>query len=1666
MATVRQKLDSAIAQGVPVADLKRRMAELGLRKEDLDLEYDAARTLGQTRLGLGEALPFLSQDTLQQPQTPSPTPTPAQPQRTPPTPPPAPLTPPPDVEGYRGPTLKQGKPIEGEGFIKAGMRYLLPEPLESAVLGPEPVTYDRAKTQADIARFRTINPDEYVMDARQIARVPGFIAGAATEAAKLPLELAAQVPEAALRAAQLVTPVADIPESQARQLGAEQYRKGIARGITRIVDPIVPGTRVTAEDITPKATQQVMRRFSGEDPDEELRLQAKDLYSVIQEDVEEALGGTIQSIFTDIIPILPSKEPKTIQGYFAEGFERGEQLPGALGAFGAIGFKAANKFANGDIEGGLRALYERPGTLLLTLAPVMGKLPPAARAKLAKIYLAPALLPWSTAKFGARGLAKFRNYLKGDKPGTAETRAAQAFDDPLIQETPEQTARAERIYEEARATREKARTATERLADAAEQAERQVAETRPEAMTRQVVTREGTEFITDSVRQRIVNERLQRAREIINKEEPNAAEKLKDVNEQLAEGERIVAMVERGEGGAGAIQIADLFDTTHKPRLLAEKARLDSLNDRAFRQAGEEMVAKYGPYEARATEFKPSPEAAEFQERGVRPATITKGGRFVYEQPGPRNVEVGKNLVKNYDLNAADAARIEAFFDTIDFDALKSLEERRAYVANNMPADLAPFRDIIDTAIQDPSILRGQQTPIVTREVGPELVGEIKESFKPSYPQERPGARYQLTQPLEQLIAEGAADIVEANTAVFLRDGAITKDFVTYLTDKYGQGLDKKARAEVINRLTRDLQVRDPKAGIQPVEITGFDGANMRSSELGPQQIKAELAEFLNVSDKGSTKQLRQEIRDRVLFNVRNQAFRQSLADNIGYETAGAKRNNFNEITGPMDTAAEVAKDIELRKVETGGLPLSIKVPETGMQTFDAVIQEVAKTSELDAQTLNNYVRPSPELAQIIGSDSYVSPTFNSSFTSIIKAFDTIGKVELGFNYIVAESKRGFTSRNISAAKNNILANVLLYTVAYGPLEGVMNTLMLPRQLLRQVARDVTGKTGEVTPTDLNPFSSEANQAFTRFVNKKPANNFERILFDAYRESGLIDNTNISNEVSLLNKGNMLTEFVLDPAAKKGVPGARLLSRAIKKINTAQDAVYTFGDNYFKFLAAEAEFNFGVRGLEALEVSTPANPTTVTFRLGRELKIRVMKTGPEQFRVVTDRRNAQGNFTTRAITTNELGRVMAKASSRMALEKFVDYERIPGYLAWLRSTAPGGIASLFATWAYKMMDAPGKGGIVSHLFANETIFAETNSPKIAALNEQVKVQRGANKAQMSALARTQMEEDQDGDVRRMLSFNPNGLNLISVSTSNVDPTTLIYRDATATNFMGQSEAMARLLLATGAAATSVVAPYLEKTLENAGFPVALTTSPEYLKIVKPNEKVYLKDVSKLYHRWKAGKLISPKEVLSIANFAGNPIFDFFDMAVESDKNPYVDLGNFAIKTFENIAIGSTGKYLMDAAFAQGAGRKYIKEGGDVFTRVLFNNVYKREQNYSYRSEVLENQKLFAREAINLALGTSYRYAFVHKDLNGIDKGKFARFVDQHKKNLDASLLRSVKLRTEALAQEGRPDDDPAFKEILRRYEMLKIANEAEHAAFKMRVFRAIDKTGFYENLDR
>ena len=67
MPTVRQKLDAGIAAGVAIEKLKSRMSELGIQKEDMELDYNTAKARGATRLAaktVRGALPFISDKAL------------------------------------------------------------------------------------------------------------------------------------------------------------------------------------------------------------------------------------------------------------------------------------------------------------------------------------------------------------------------------------------------------------------------------------------------------------------------------------------------------------------------------------------------------------------------------------------------------------------------------------------------------------------------------------------------------------------------------------------------------------------------------------------------------------------------------------------------------------------------------------------------------------------------------------------------------------------------------------------------------------------------------------------------------------------------------------------------------------------------------------------------------------------------------------------------------------------------------------------------------------------------------------------------------------------------------------------------------------------------------------------------------------------------------------------------------------------------------------------------------------------------------------------------------------------------------------------------------------------------------------------------------------------
>jgi len=1829
-------------RGVTAQDLKDGFFQrygVKLDDQDANADYDAFKADFEAKQFVGPVQPQTPEKPLQ---VVAPTPTPEKPtqavvER--------------DTGSLRALPGERGDPlVEPEGFIKAGARYLLPKAfgIEEAILGPDPDTlpqYDKRKAEAEIAKFRTIKEGEYEFDPRQVARLPGMVAGAAVEAAKLPLELAAQIPEAALRAAQLVTPFADLPESQARQLSAEEYRKDIAKGLTKAGEAVTEGAmkvaqqvtpfadvpakqlapQITPEDITPKATQEVVKRYLGEDPEEELRLQSKDIYTLMQEDVEEVLAGVTQATFTDIIPLLPSKNRKDFEGYFKEGFERGEQLPGFLAAGGAIIAKSAGLIAEGEIGKGIRALYERPATFLLTLAPIVGKLPAPMRAKLLKVYTAPAYAPFFTAKLGTKGLARVVDALRKQEPGTAETYLKQKFVDPLEQRTPEETARAERIYEEARATREKTRTATERLAEEVETAEPRVVSPEEAVITEsgvQVLEKIDPEFYktgdTSLLSERQKEYFAERDRRILQKRKPNTdITNLSPKNLTLAEmqeagiftGElrgdfslayealfqdatetgrvavdapaeadirtryedwvdRSQARIAKEQGkfkeytdaadqnridkAAAQQELSDAVLQGAKQRVLErldkKVARLSQAEAKNNTKAGEayrksqELIQEYNTEKPkrlerlkkkeeslRAQAVKASERLFGFEERlgpeageaalteraGVREGLtaverqqIVEGRRFARQGERPAVLEEGavsyeRPGLRRYSLGAEDLGAMRAAADVLK-EFLKDIpEDIRDFAiqeeAKRPGSSVAEAyrqlstndvrRMIRDVIIKDPTVdvegfaqsfLKEQEpAEIVTRPVDPSVITDVKESFRPSFPEGMSGKNFQFTPEIQRIVAEGVADIVEKDINVLLADPAVQRGFSNYLARKYFNRVKQTFRERFTKegkkiRKSREESFRTTRGHIQSLlqeraskRTRGDFGlkSTRLTQEITAAELKESLAEYLSIPEKGGADILKQEIKDRVLFDVRNRAFREGLAQNIKQETAG-----IDPVTGePIADPVGVALDIVDRQKRSGHVSFAVSVPEGN---FSAVLSQVAEqtsgTSSNLVKTLEKYVPASPELAKVIGRNTYVSPSFNSAFTSIIKSFDTIGKVELGFNRIVAELKRGFTSRNLSSAKNNYLSNVLLYTLYYGAVEGAKLVLSGPQELVRVVTRDVTGRkeptiAGYLADPVLQPLTPESNRVFTRFVRKKPTNRREAILFDSYRESGLVDNTNISNEVSLLKKGNLVTEYIIDPAARKGVPGAAAASRAIKKINVGQDAAYTFGDNYFKILAASTEANVVFDILDNVLEPSPRGqkPVTVTLRLGERLTVEIAKDAEGNFyRVEPAPAGGEGKVIRRPLRQDELTRLVGKSASKTALDKFVDYERIPGYLAWLRSTAPGGIVSLFSTWAYKMMDAPGKRGILSHMLANEGAIINSSSPKVNSYLNQVKTNRGMARAAATAVARTQINQEQDGDVRRMLAYNPTGLQLITYSTSEVDPSTLIYRDSTATNFLGPSEAMTRLLIGSGAFVADL---FLKATSDQVG-PVVDSNAAR--QVMGKDDFEIMKDMRKLFYRYKSGQLISAKDALTVAQFAGNPVFDFFDMFIASDSNPYIDVTAHAMKTVQSIAVGGTAKYMMDAAVANSLGAEYLRQGKGGFLPLLFSKVYKKTLNYSYRSEQIESQRTMARDIINMTLGTSYRYSFIHKRIGNKDKGAFSKWVDAHKKNLDASLLRAEKLRLQSLATAGYKEDDPAMREVVRRFTLLKEAVDLEHAAFKMRVFKAIDKTGFYENLEK
>ena len=1550
-------------------------------------------------------------------------------------------------------------------------------------IGDEP-EYRKEETEKDIARYKTIRPGEHELTASQLARPAGFVAGAAAETARLALQ-----PMFALTSAMSIADV----------------------GVRKAPDPVgvarILGKKLGVQ-LDPKTSLEIAERLGGDNPDEVMQRKNKDLYRLIQEDTEEALGGTIQSLAMDILPLLPAKDKEGWEESFKSAFKRGEAFPAGVAAFGPIVFDALGKVAQGEIQEGTRILASRPLTLFLTLAPFAGKIKNAR----VKKWLADteariiegempdgALQPEVVLDSKGQPIPPPPDVAPPAPPKTVtpprktelRTRVAQTFRDPLEQPTARETARVETIYEEARATRVKAKRATEKLA---EEARKIKEEGTWEREPKVVVTQEGAVPVegvpVESARLTKVKAQLA---EPIPALEPTKAQatKLKKLNDAswekqgaLDEVNRLVREVENNpDANVQQLQYAESLKTRTLPALEAElrvaqqgysdyfnklsdiwnkrqqnkrnlleqqrdKLHLEEIRKKELSEAQYEAVK-----DAKKLQLKQDIAATFNREQGLvveetiglRPE-ITEVGAVRRHAGIPEHIRAAvSDIISDlqYDVEGLTQADKIAYATRVARDVNTPLGKK----INQLPPEgiglLAEWAEGTLTAhdfqLRSPKGRRVTNVPsqeIIRYPIEPAFIDAVVESFEANL---SPDIATQLTPKIRTIIAEGAAKIVNDNVDVFLEDPSIRKGFSEYLYKTFFKTANtragKKRHTDAINRALKPhikLSARGKTFTTAPESI------NLGGKEIFMDQIASSLHEYLGL-EKGAKyhDRLMTEIRDRVLMRVRNASFVESLRENIRRETI--------EGANPQQVVQRIKDSAEL--------PFVIK---TTPQLFDAIIEGVAEAGDaLRADTLSKYRPPSPELGAVIGENTYVSPSFNSAFTGILRSLETIGKAEVGFNRFFAHAKRGYTSRYLSAARNNYKSNILLFNMYYGALDGVVASF----DSLVQGASAMT-KAGipELTGVLEHPrLAMPLQSSFSRFAKGKPkpwdpATELvsEEVLFDAIRESGIMDNTNISNEVSMLNKGDLLTDVIEHSGRKIGPDAtkrAHTITNVLKRFNSAQDAAYTFGDNFFKFMGTWMEATETLDLLKNMEKGK-----RVKLQVGESLKVTIEKgeTG-EYFRIRANKRIP--------ITEQQIAKLAAKGGARLAAEKFVDYERIPGYLQWMRRAGPFGIVSLFTTWAYQMMDIPFvKKGIVSHFAKSQHVIVDTNSPTIAKKLSRINVNRGAGRAAVRGLATTAtQDEENEGDMRRMLSWNKRGLNPLFYQVSDIDPLALVYRDEQAINFFGSTETMTRALMGAGF--------WAAEKLEN-GFSMALGKPKsallmnvnEIAKLEGKEEGALIQDVRKLYTKWKAGGLVRPSDTLKIAQVAGNPIFDLFDLMLEADKNPRIDIEGFIAETGWTLVAGGTTKKIMEEAYRAAAGDVAISAGeGSALSP--WAKLYKKA---AYQQYSPQQEHIFVRELINMAFGTGYRYAWAHRYINKKDVGKFNSWADEYAQRLSASLTRKQKKRLQVLQQNGYGPESPEYKLAVKRYSVLYEGVAREKAAMKQRLWKSLKRSGIYE----
>tara|TARA_R100001463_G_scaffold22736_5_gene54625 strand:- start:426 stop:4610 length:4185 start_codon:yes stop_codon:yes gene_type:complete len=321
-------------------------------------------------------------------------------------------------------------------------------------------------------------------------------------------------------------------------------------------------------------------------------------------------------------------------------------------------------------------------------------------------------------------------------------------------------------------------------------------------------------------------------------------------------------------------------------------------------------------------------------------------------------------------------------------------------------------------------------------------------------------------------------------------------------------------------------------------------------------------------------------------------------------------------------------------------------MPDEELRTWPQIEQDVGTMASEAAGKATNVV--------------YVSPGFNATVWWNTLSRRWGGPVFDSLNNFSSLIKANLTVHNPSTHVGNYMSNVGVDSLRLGhsPMRVIFNTTNEARKYLEYKK----GKT--LSPMDMRTYKAIDYSKL-----------FSSDLVDA--ELGVMRRVSDSSPYGRFQQAaNMLGE----PAKK-----------AWKAYDKAMKEGYKWGDQSFKIYEASRTFREIATAIERLD-----DGEYIRFRTSPTAHTTLVKTGGKIMRGLDE------------MTPESLDRTIAAASVRRAFDLFVDYTQVPGLLMMMRQLGPLSIASPFVTWFWRVMDFPGKKGLIYRTLIDDPVFVTNN----------------------------------------------------------------------------------------------------------------------------------------------------------------------------------------------------------------------------------------------------------------------------------------------------------------------------------------------------------------------